>query len=260
VKTLALLIASLCCLGQAYASQKVVLEIDDDYAPYSYLEGTQLKGLYVDYLRWIGSRLAPAYTLELRPVPWKRGLSNLEAGDSFGLLPAYRVSTRSYISHYSQPLSQDTVVLFCTDTVMAKAHSRFPQDFIGLTIGVNLGFELGEKMASAKKAQLIEVKENKGNDLNLIDLWALNIDCYANDRVAVQYSAAKLRKDPRILPFRKIQLREATVISTEDSVVAYSLKNNPAYKADFIRKLDAALLAGKKAGKLEQIIANSKPN
>lgn len=259
MKKLALLIASLCGLCHVYAGQRVVLEIDDDYAPYSYLDGAQLKGLYVDYLRWVGTRLAPHYTLELRPVPWKRGLSNLEAGESFGLLPAYRVSTRTYISHYSQPLSRDAVVLFCTDAVMAKAHQRFPKDFVGLTIGVNLGFELGEKMAGAKKARLIEVKQNKGNDLNLIDLWALNIDCYANDRLAVEYSAAKLRKDPRIQSFKNTRLREATVIGIDEAVVAFSRNNNPAYKADFIRKLDAALLDGKKAGKLEQIIANNNP-
>ena len=35
-------------LGHATATQKVVIEADNDYAPYSYVEDGELKGIYVD--------------------------------------------------------------------------------------------------------------------------------------------------------------------------------------------------------------------
>ncbi|MDO9194374.1 MAG: transporter substrate-binding domain-containing protein, partial [Undibacterium sp.] len=60
--------------GSALAAEKVVLEMDNDYAPYSFVENGELKGLYVDLLKSIAARLAPTYDVQLQAIPWKRGL------------------------------------------------------------------------------------------------------------------------------------------------------------------------------------------
>ena len=153
--------------GQATAAEKVVLEADDDYAPYSYVEKGQHKGIYVDFLKKVAEKLAPAYEVSLQPVPWKRGLQNLEKGDSLALFPPYFNKERKFIQPYSTPLFRETVVLFCTDEVMKTPRKNFPDDFAGLTIGINLGFALGEKMVSAAKSGKIKTEEVKGNEANI---------------------------------------------------------------------------------------------
>ena len=42
--------------GQVAAAEKVVLEADDDYAPYSYVEKGQHKGIYVDFLKKVAEK------------------------------------------------------------------------------------------------------------------------------------------------------------------------------------------------------------
>jgi ABC-type amino acid transport substrate-binding protein len=53
-------LASLACgmlLAHGVAAETVVIEADSDYAPYSYVEKGQLKGIYVDFLKVVAQRL-----------------------------------------------------------------------------------------------------------------------------------------------------------------------------------------------------------
>lgn len=239
--------------GQGAAAEKVVLEADDDYAPYSYVEKGQHKGIYVDFLKKVAEKLAPAYEVSLQPVPWKRGLQNLEKGESLALFPPYFNKERKFIQPYSTPLFRETVVLFCTDEVMKTPRKNFPDDFAGLTIGINLGFALGEKMVSAAKSGKIKTEEVKGNEANIKKLNAGRIGCYANDRMSVIHSAKGLRSDPE---FKNFKLHEAVELSGEDAFIGYSAANSASYKADFIAKMNAAIEDAKKAGVLTKLIAD----
>ena len=127
------------------APQTVILYGDDDYAPYSYVENGVFKGMYVDILRLAASSM-PDYRLELQPRPWKRGLDALEKGQVFGLFPPGRKTERPYVQPYSAMLYRESVVLFCHDAVMRTPRTHFPTDFAGLSIGVNTGFFLSEKL------------------------------------------------------------------------------------------------------------------
>ena len=51
------------------------------------------------------------------------------------------------------------------------------------------------------------------------------------------------------------KLQEAVELSGEDTFIGYSVKNQPAYRADFIAKMDAALEAMKRNGQLAKIVA-----
>lgn len=75
------------CSATAFAGEKVVLLGDDDYAPYSYVENGQFKGMYVELLNKASELLKPAYEVELKPRPWKRSLADLENGTAFALFP-----------------------------------------------------------------------------------------------------------------------------------------------------------------------------
>lgn len=229
----------------AHAGQKVILYGDDNYAPYSYMEDGQFKGMYVDILTKAAQKLAPAYEVELQPLPWKRGLAELESGTAFGLFPPGLKKERTYISPYSVVLYRETVVLFCNDDVMKSPRKRFPDDFAGITIGVNAGFLLSARLMNAARAGKVRLAETKGNDSNLKKLALKRIDCYASDRGAALYTARKLRAAPG---FAGLKLHEAVELSGEDTYIGYSINNNPAYKADFVARMNAALQAVRKSG------------
>ena len=254
MKRLLLLLLSAGALGVAMATQKIVIEADDDYAPYSYVEDGELKGIYVDVLRIASTKLAPHYEIELQAIPWKRGLKNLETGRSMALFPPYRSKERPYIGPYSVPLYRETVVLFCNPSDANRLPRRFPDDFAGLTIGLNLGFALGDKMTDAVKDRTFTVTESKGNEDNLWKLQAGQIDCYANDRLAVQYSFGKLQDKPKFKQFKGYRLAEAAELSSEEAFIGYSAASRLAYKADFIKQMDAALLEIKRAGTINKLV------
>jgi polar amino acid transport system substrate-binding protein len=237
----------------AQATEKVVIYGDDDYAPYSYVEDGRFQGMYVDILRQAAKKLAPAYAVELQSTPWNRGLAGLEYGSVFALFPPGLKAERPYVQPYSVALYRETVVLFCNDDVMAHPHKDFPEDFRGLRIGVNLGFLLSERLIQAAKAGVVKLDAVKGNETNLRKLALKRVDCYASDRAAAMYSMKRLRSDPEM---RGFTLREAVELSGEDTFIAYSAKNQPAYKADFVEKMNAALESMKTNGELEKIESN----
>lgn len=246
--------ACLCVLSAsamlAQAAEKVVLLGDDDYAPYAYVENGEFKGMYVELLGKAAELLKPAYEVELQPRPWKRGLADLESGAALGLFPPGLKRERFYINPYSVVLYRETVVLFCNPDVMARPRKQFPEDFVGVTVGVNAGFLLSERLINAAKAGQIRLSEAKGNEPNLKKLAAKRIDCYASDRGAALHTAKKLGSDP---DFRGTRLLEAVELSGEDTFIGYSVKHNPPYKADFIAKMNAALETIKRNGTAARI-------
>ena len=252
-KTVPLCVACIAFASVASAGEKVTLYGDESYAPYSYVENARFKGMYVDILEKAAERLKPAYDVTLQPVPWKRGLADLEFGSAFALFPPGLKRERSYIDRYSVAIYRETVVVFCNDAVMASPRKTFPEDFAGLTVGVNLGFLLSDRLMQAAKQGTVKLESAKNNDANLKKLAGLRIDCFASDRAAARYAARQLGAYFATTGFK---LQEAVDLSGEDTFIGYSAKNNPAYKADFIARMDAALDAMKRNGQLAKIVSD----
>ena len=230
--------------------QEVVLYGDDSYPPYSFVEQGQFKGLYVDMIRKAAEALAPEYRVEFRALPWRRGLAELELGTAFALFSPGMKTERPFISDYSTELFRETVVLFCNEDVMKTARSVFPRDFLGLSVGVNAGFLLSERLQDAAKSHQIRLEQAKGADNNLRKLALKRIDCYATDRGAGLYGA---RGIPTAKGARGLRLIEAVELAGESTYIGYSAHNNPPYKAAFIKKMDAALDALKKTPAMTRI-------
>ncbi len=245
-------VAGLCVVSMAWAGEQITLYGDESYPPYCFVENGRFKGMYVDILEKAAAKLRPAYSIDLQPLPWKRGLSELEFGTAFALFPPGLKRERTYIDHYSVAIYRETVVLFCNDATMAVARTRFPQDFVGLTIGVNLGFLLSDRLMQASKDGLVKLESASSNAANLKKLAGQRINCYASDRTAALYSARELRGYFAATGFH---LKEAVELSGEDTFIGYSEKNNPPYKADFMAKMDAVLEAMKRDGEIAKIVA-----
>lgn len=243
--------------ASALAGEPVVIETDDSSPPYSYVENGETKGIYVDFVRSAAKRLAPQYDVSIHAVPWKRGLQNLERGRSLAFMPPYLNQDRSFIASYSPVLLRETIVLFCAPVVLQTPRSRFPEDFAGLTIGVNLGFALGERMVAAVKSGAIRTEEAKGNESNIQKLFVGRIDCFANDRLSTRFSASALLATPR---YHNARLLEAVEISGENAYIGYSAAYQAPFKADFIAKMNAALEAQRKTGQLNKLVEQYAPH
>lgn len=242
---------ALAALPAAHATEKVVLYGDENYPPYSYIEHGRFTGIDVDILRRAAERLRPAYELTVKPTPWKRGLALLENGTAFGLFPPGRKHERTYIGQYSAVILRESVVVFCNRAVMRTARTNFPADYAGLTIGINAGFLLSDRLVQAANRGLVRLEPAKDNDANLKKMAMHRIDCYASDRVAALFSAKKLGVQ---LPSDEHVLQVAAELSEEETYVGFSARNNPAFKADFIEKLNAVLAEMKAKGAIDKII------
>ena len=194
--------------------------------------------------------LAPTYQVDLQPIPWKRGLADLERGTSFALFPPGLKKERNYIQPYSVAIYRESIVLFCNDEVMKKPRKKFPEDFSGLNIGVNAGFLLSDRLMQASRQGILTLAPVKGNETNLKKLALHRIDCYASDRTAAMYSFKHLQ------PYFDdigVSLQEAVELSGEDTYIAYSDKSRAPYKSDFVAKMNVALETMKKNGDIKKI-------
>ncbi|WP_434656586.1 substrate-binding periplasmic protein [Chromobacterium violaceum] len=245
---------SACC---AAAPQTVTILTDNGYPPYSYEAGGQAQGIYNDILRAASDRLS-GYRIELHPVPWKRGLAELEAGRALALSPPYyRPSERPFMRPYSVPMLREKVVVYCRAAVMRLPRPVWPNDYLGLRFGNNAGFRPGGGAFWALvDLGRISMEEAPDVRTNLLKLIRGHLDCYQNDKLAIDMELAKLQ---RLGLYREGQLAEAATVSEEQGYVGFTDRDGGRfpYKQDFIRELNQALAGMKRDGTVDRIVGHA---
>jgi polar amino acid transport system substrate-binding protein len=206
--------------------------------------------------------LMPDYEIELRPVPWKRGLRMLETGQAFGLYPPYRLEAeRPYIVHYSAPLATEHLVIVCRDDrIPPDFKGRWPRDFLGRTLSTNLGYALqtGDFWKPIQEGRIRHL-EFPGNRENLVQMAVLGkVDCYANDRSAIDLSygqlASQLAQSGKADTLARI--REVTVLESQTAHVGYGRVDDQHFPdgGAFIRRFDQTLEAFKATPEYRRLI------
>ncbi len=241
---------------------EVTILTDDSYPPYSYVENSRLKGIYVDMVLAAADLMKNKYKIKLIAVPWQRALMEVKDGNVLAILPPYqRVTERHYIWPYSVPLMSETVVAYCHQGI--NVYDYFGASAIpvstALNIGINAGYMiLGEKIAAAVADNKIVVWENKSTRANLLKLELKRIDCYVSDRFSIQYELTKLRK-LRGLSFDGIT--ESFVIMRQTAHIGYtdSDAHDFAFKSDFIHRMDSALAQVKASAQYQEFISKYLP-
>jgi polar amino acid transport system substrate-binding protein len=77
-----------CPAGRA-ADIPVTIYADAGYQPYSYAgKDGQAAGLYAEIVKVAFARMH-GYRIDIKPVPWKRGMAMLKNGTAFALYPPY---------------------------------------------------------------------------------------------------------------------------------------------------------------------------
>ena len=249
-------VAAAVTAARAAAPQPVLLYGDDDYPPYSYVEHGQLKGIYTDIVR-AAVRDMPQYQVQLRPVPWKRGVLMLQTGAAFALYPPYSWrSERPYVG-YSAPLLMEQLVVFCNQEVLAQRKlQRWPADYAGLHIGVNAGFLLGDAALMASlQAEKIVLDAAKGTRTNLLKLMRGRIDCYVSDRLSAQWEWQRIRRAGQAgTPAQT--LHETAQLASQQGHLGFTLLQ-PArypYRDDFIARFNTAIARMQHSGEIRRIV------
>ncbi|MEO4048810.1 transporter substrate-binding domain-containing protein [Pseudomonas sp. CAU 1711] len=244
--------------GPAAAATAVTILCDNGYPPYSYEENGEAKGLYNDILRAAFAQM-PDYQVEIQPVPWRRGLDALAKGRSFALFPPYyRPAERPYMD-YSRPILEERLVVFVrAEVARARSIDIFPEDYVGLRIGINAGFSpvqnpLYHRMLG--KGLLTE-SFAKDNRSNLLKLHRGRIDAYINDRLSILWELGNLQQRGELPGDARELLIEGPTLSVEQGYLGFTNRNphDFPYKEDFIRQLNAALDSLEQAGAIQQTV------
>ncbi|OWY38019.1 ABC transporter substrate-binding protein [Xenophilus sp. AP218F] len=236
----------------------VTILVDDSYPPYSYRENDQAAGVYNDILRAASDRL-PGYRIELKPIPWKRGLAELESGEAMALSPPYyRPRDRPFMQPYSVPMLKEQVAAFCRADALRAPRRNWPADYLDLAFGINAGFRPGgDAFWQAVRQRRVRLEEAPNARANLLKLIHGRIDCYLNDKLAIELELAELQRRGDYQPDGPDAIRQGPVISEENGYVGFSARSRLPYQADFVRQLNAALVELKRSGKIDQIVARA---
>lgn len=239
-------ILSLFMLMYAFTcNSKVAVTIlaDDDYPPYSYVENGELKGIYIALLKRASTQLKPDYHVKIIPTPWKRALLIVKKGDAIGIVPPYlHYDSRPFISSYSVALGTEFVVSFCREKIELKAALKLDQPLNkAVHLGMNAGYLLlSERYKKAIAQERIQLWENKSTVANVIKLLANKIDCYVNDRKAIQYELNRVNK--AFSQYDAVTVVEQDQLSHRTAHIGFSREFNYPYKDDFIKRMNKALL------------------
>ncbi|MDE1460731.1 substrate-binding periplasmic protein [Spartinivicinus poritis] len=236
---------------------QVTILADDNYYPYSFVENGSLTGAYTKIVMRVIKDM-PHYQVNLLPIPWKRGLKLLKEGKAFALYPPYlKRDVRPYIWPVSKPMLDEVTSVFCRNDILVKPRPKWPDDYVGLTIGNNHGFQIGGlRFWKLVKNGSIVVREYKNNHINLTKmLIAKETDCYMNDRQAVLLSWHNLIKQSK-WKTAVTAMEEGTVISKEQGHLGFTNQDKGAYyyKQDFLNRFNTVLEKIKRSGELNDLV------
>ncbi|HLD68396.1 MAG TPA: hypothetical protein VJA19_20435, partial [Pseudomonas sp.] len=172
----------------------------------------------------------------------------------------YRPLERPYMD-YSRPLLAEKVVVYLNPgTARSHAIADFPGAYLGLNIGMNDGFSvvqnpLFEQMR--ERGQLI-VSYARDNRSNLLKLSRERIDAYINDRLSILWTLQQLQQRGELQAEIANALVEGPTLSVEHGHLGITNRDQGrfAFKADFMRSLDAALVELERTGVIATLTAN----
>ncbi|ABC33554.1 ABC-type amino acid transport/signal transduction systems, periplasmic component/domain [Hahella chejuensis KCTC 2396] len=177
------------------AEISLVLASQEDFKPYEWRDGDQVKGLDVDIVREMGRRLG--WKIEIKLYPWKRVLHEIAAGSVDGGFSAFRTREREeYAIFLDPPVHLSTYCVFVNPERPIVFYSL--EDLDGKVLGKNLGFSINSEFDHAQKRGRFEVVE-KSMSHNLRLLAAQRIDAVIGNELEVDYMARELGLEGKIV-------------------------------------------------------------
>jgi polar amino acid transport system substrate-binding protein len=230
----------------------IVIYGDENYPPYSYVEKGILKGIYTEIIKEAKKEIE-GYDIELRPIPWRRGLNLIESGGAFALYsPYYRPLERPWMD-YSIPILEESLVIFANKQLIYE-DTNWIELLKNLKIGKNSGFASLSALEKLIDVRMLDIEEANSTRMNLLKLGSGRIDAYINDKISILWTLKELKEKGEYKPsFNEIQF--SPHISIEYGHIGYTTENDSIffYKNDFKKKMDNIIQAMKEDGRIEAI-------
>ncbi len=236
---------------------EVEIWVNDSHPPYTYTENGTLKGIYIEVLKLISDRMK-GYVMTFNPAPWQRVKKEVEQGDAFAFAPPYYHGYDwQYVWPYSLPIMEETVVLICRNEVLKTPRPTWPNDYLGLTIGNNTGYDGfgGSKFRQYVGEGKITLQELKTTTQNIITLIKGRSDCYMANRLSYHWASKRLIESGRIKPATQHKVRESLVISSDAVYLGITDRDQGKFpfKRDFLQKFNNELYKMHKSKEILEI-------
>ncbi len=230
-----------------FGATTIELTCDKGYKPYSYKEGKDAKGVYVDVIKSAFAKM-PDYDVKFKPLAWKKVQSLVKSGKSVGFFPPYYNKKRTAWTKFSEPILGETIVVFALAKTL-ETKKNFPEDYKGLTLCMNRGFQ-AVNFGNATFLKMVENKEIKikrGNDnkVCLRQVAKKKADFYLNDQLI----------DTKEFP----DIKRGVATKNNDGFIGFTLKTkNYPYMEDLQTKFNKTIKDMKASGEIDKILKTYK--
>lgn len=244
-------------LSASLNAEEFTIYIDENYPPFSYTQNGEPKGLYVEILNKVFSKL-DGNTITMEGITWNRGKRLMKTGEGLALMPPYfHGHDWPYLYPYSLSFYTETVVSYCKSHLLNEPKS-WPHDFSGLLVGSITGYDgwggtAFRKLVKEKKIHYKEVS----NPTQLVKLLLLGrIDCIMMEKSA--FAIAKKHIEATSDTSKHIKIATGPTVGEDPVYIGYS---EPAIKSgkfgdtgELRKQIDSIIYQLLKSGEIKQII------
>lgn len=233
--------------GSPAEASDIILVQDNAYPPYMSQTDGRPDGIYAVIINEARKRLANS-NLVLQAAPWTRATVLVENGRAMGLVGSYyKPQDRPWIRHWSVPLYDEEVSVFCRQGV-ARRDWKYPEDYKGLLFGNVAGYRApGPRFFEMVEKGEIKLEEAQTTEQNLSKLVLGRIDCYVVERLATEMLIREKGYD---------NVDIVGTASIEPAYVGFSDKWTGPEADAFIRDFDLTLKTMKADGTIDRIVAS----
>lgn len=182
-------------INTTYSQIKVPIYVNESHPPYLYTTNGKPDGVYVDVLREIDKNM-PDYVIDIKSVPWARAKKFIEVGEIFGFMPPYyHGHDWEYVWPYSIPVHEEKVVVVIrSDIAESKSLVNWPNDFIGLIVANNTGFDGfgGSEFRKLVKEGKITLEEAATVKQNILKVLNGRVDCYMVNKGSLEWEVKQI--------------------------------------------------------------------
>ena len=242
----------------------VTIHVDADYKPFSFLDNGEAKGIYIDVLKTAFSRMK-GFKVEMKAVPWERGKKIMETGEGFGLAPAFfHGHDWPYLYPYSLPFYTETIIAVCQENVLKSSRKKWPQDYIGLSIGNVAGFDGwgGDEFRKLVSQGKIRYEEARGSKENILKLAFGRLDCIMMEERAFDFVFNQLQKSGEFGQGQHMPIRKCAIIGQDPVYIGYSKTAREAgkypFQFEFMQAFDSVIYKMIKSGEIKKIMDSYK--
>jgi polar amino acid transport system substrate-binding protein len=223
-----------------YAADVVKIAVEDDWAPYAYLDAStgEPKGFSVDLVKALFKKMN--IELELVVVPFSRCLFYAETGHTHGCFNATIISGNqdTYYWH-STPMFHEDLAIF--GHISSEETELGPNDLVGKSVGYTLGYTYPTEVMENNEITLFGVN----SDDQLLEMLALQ----HIDLIMINEMPGYLRASE--LPNVAGQVRKVGTVSSDGFWLAFS--KSVEGNLELVNKFEQALVEFKKSGEYHEL-------